>query len=48
MLFQIQILTYSPPLIYWKIKVYPKTFTKLEHLWRDEKIMPAEIGKYWC
>ena len=36
-----KVLTYSPQLPYWDIRVSQTTFTQLGQLWRNERIMPA-------
>ena len=36
-----KVLTYSPQLPYWDIRVSQTTFTQLGQLWRTEQIMPA-------
>ena len=36
-----KVLTYSPQLPYWDIRVSQTTFTQLGQLWRNEQIMPA-------
>ena len=36
-----KVLTYSPQLPYWDIRVSQTTFTQLGQLWQNEQIMPA-------
>ena len=36
-----KVLTYSPQLPYWDIRVSQTTFTQLGQLWRNKQIMPA-------
>ena len=38
-----KVLTYSPQLPYWDIRVSQTTFTQLGQLWRTEQIMPAPL-----